>query len=152
MIESYNSRFVKFYHNKEEGILQQIWTYTHHQNNLHFYQSINQLLTIIDECNASRILIDFSNFTFCLTTEDQQRLKKTVFSRFKKSKVQKIAVINSGDKPTQESLITLFEAGIEKPITYAFYDNIKEATQYLAEKTQTTTLRIQQVTKKVMTG
>lgn len=148
MVSFYNSRFVSFRYYEDERILQQTWNYTHHQNNLHFYLNVNQCLHIVDEYQVTSILIDFSNFTFCLTPEDQQKLQKNAFSKLKKSQVQKIALIKSSDKNTQETLITLFETGIEKPMINAFFNDVNEAKQWLLANKPNTGFCTQQVIKK----
>lgn len=153
MIGLYNSRFVKFQYNEGDGILQQTWNYTHHRNHLHFYQSINQFLHIIDEYKASKILIDFSNFTFCLDAQSQKWVEKNVINKLATKNVTRVALIKSSDNDTQDSLYMLFNMGGAQSIATHFFDNVTEAKQWLvASATKGGSARRQKMTTKVLSG
>lgn len=152
MIGLYNSRFVKFDHDESEGILQQTWNYTHDRNDLHFYQSINQFLYIVNEYKVNNILIDFSNFIFCLDTQSQKWVEQNVIKGLAKKNIARIALVKSKDINTQVSLHTLFSMGVSQPITTAFFDTAIEAKQWLLISTKGSNARMQKVTQKALSG
>lgn len=152
MIGLYNSRFVKFDHDESEGILHQTWNYTHDRNDLHFYQSVNQFLYIVNEYKVNKILIDFSNFTFCLDTQSQKWVEQNVIKGLVKRNISRIALVKSKDINTQVSLHTLFNMGISQPINTAFFDTATEAKQWLLMSAKGNNARLQKVTQRVLSG
>lgn len=141
MITFYDNRFVKFSYDKEKDILKQKWTYTHDRNHLYFFQSTNQFLHIIAQYQASKIIIDFEYFTYCLDAASQKWIKKNVFPKFKHSQVKKIAIIKSKDLTSQISLQHLFENSIELSAKVAFFRESKAAIQWLLTPLPITTMK-----------
>ena len=152
MIGLYDSRFVKFDHDESEGILQQIWNYTHDRNDLHFYQSINQFLYIVNKYKVNKLLIDFSNFTFCLDAQSQKWVEQNVIKGLAKKNISRIAIVKSKDTATQDSLHTLFNMGVSQSINTVFFDTATEAKQWLLMSAKGNNARVQKVTQKVLSG
>lgn len=132
MISLSETRFTLLHYNPASKLLKQIWKFNAFKNQLHFFGNLTEVLDIAENYEIKGLLLDFSNFTYCLSQDCRIWVVKSFLLQLNTQQIQQIAFVKSKDAATQQTLEILIQHRALIDHNIQFFEQTNQAEHWLS--------------------